>query len=138
MAALWRYGEEMYQLTMTLLSGPGFPLGDQTRKIRMQVALDRGGNPDPQRWHDDPEPWRAWLEAPDIVDRMGDVQYEADLGWYLRMPPVDHGPEDANSWAINFPHTPARPGETMVTRGPDGANWAWRIVQVEAQQPALS
>lgn len=128
----------MHHLTLTLLSGPGFPLGDETRKIRVELALDRAGSPDPQSWYDDPEPWRAWLEGPDIVDRRGDIQYEPDYGWYLRMPPAEHDPDDVNSWSIHFPATTARPGETVVTRGPDGEDWAWRIVQVEAVQNAMS
>lgn len=128
----------MKHIIMTLLSGPGFPLGDETRKIRMQLVLDRSGNPDPQAWYDDPQPWRAWLEGSDIVNRRGDVQYEPDYGWYLRMPPADNEPDDANSWFIHFPATPARPGETVVTRGPDGEDWAWRIVQVEAPQDAMT
>ena len=127
----------MHELILTLLSGPGFPLGDSTRTIRLQVALDWAGNPDTQAWYDDPLPWRAWLEGRDIEDRRGDVQYEPDYGWYLRMPPAQHEPEDANSWFIQFPNTPARPGETLVTRGPDGEDWAWRIVQVEARQDAM-
>jgi len=126
----------MHLITLTLLSGPGFPLGDQTRRIRLEIALDPQGNPDPQRWYDDPEPWHAWLEGPELVDRKGDIQYEPDIGWYLRMPRAEHEPEDANSWTIFFPHTPARPGETVGTRGPDGEDWAWRIVQVEARQDA--
>ena len=72
------------------------------------------------------------------MDRRGDIQYEPDYGWYLRMPPADKQPEDANSWAIQFPNGPARPGEMVMTRGPDGQDWAWRIVQVEAKQDVMS
>ena len=127
----------MQELTMTLLSGPGFPMGDFTRTIRLQLSLDWAGNPDSQAWYDDPEPWRAWLDGPEIMERRGDVQYEPDHGWYLRMPSASNEPEDANSWSIHFPSTPARPGETVVTRGPNGEDWAWRIVQVEARQEAM-
>lgn len=127
----------MNLITMTLLSGPGFPLGDASRTIRLEIALDWAGNPDPHARDQGAEPWHAWLEGPDIVDRQGDIQYEPDVGWYLRMPPKDHQPEDANSWSISFPNAPARPGETVVTRGPDGEAWAWRIVSVEARQEAM-
>lgn len=124
----------MHHLTMTLLSGPGFPLGDETRKIRIDLGLDRVGNPDPDAWHSDPAPWRAELEGQDIAQRRGDIQYDPDFGWYLRMPPKGENPDDATSWAIDFTNAPARPGETVITRGPGGEDWVWRIVQVEVAQ----
>lgn len=132
-----RYAAAMHELTLTLLSGPGRPLGDSSRRIRVQLALDQQGAPDPRAWRDDPEPWRAWLEAPDAPDRSGDIQYEEDFGWYFRMPEGGNDLADATTWVIHFPdHTPARPGETVITRGPEGEDWAWRIVAVEATPSA--
>lgn len=104
----------------------------------MEIALDRAGNPDPQAWLDDPEPWHAWLEGPDIVDRQGDVQHEDEYGWHIRMPPKGRDLDDTSSWSVSFPNGPSRPGETVTTRGPDGEDWAWRIVSVDAQADMLT
>ena len=126
----------MHALTMTLLSGPGRPLGDANRRIRLELGLDPLGNPDPQAWLNDPAPWRAYLEAPDAPDRRGDIQHDADFGWHLRMPEGENALDDASTWTIGFPNAPTRPGEIITTRGPDGEDWAWRIVSVEAQSEA--
>jgi|GEM_PF-1154769 hypothetical protein len=121
----------MHEITMTLLSGPGRPMGDPARRIRIRLALDPHGGPSAEAWLADPEPWPAWLDAPDAPDRRGDLQHDADFGWHLRMPEGGHALDDASLWAIGFPGI-IRPGETVHTSGPDGEDWAWRIVAVEA------
>ena len=35
---------------------------------------------DAEAWLADPEPWPAWLDAPDAPDRRGDLQHDADFG----------------------------------------------------------
>jgi len=49
----------------------------------------------------------------------------------LRLPEGELALDDASLWSIGFPSF-IRPGETVHTRGPDGEDWAWRIIAVEA------
>lgn len=121
----------MHEITMTLLSGPGRPMGDAGRRIRIRLSLDPQGGASTEAWAQDPAPWAAWLDAPDAPDRRGDIQHDRDFGWHLRLPEREDAVDDASLWAIVFPAS-IRPGETVLTRGPDGEDWAWRIVSVEA------
>jgi hypothetical protein len=133
--------------------GPGFPDGSPAHRYELRVTLDPQGALDPRAWAADPEPWPVRRLWPGEPERHGDVQYDPDSGWSLRLfggaadagkenrriagqASGEAGPDAAADLAdaplqqfLQVPGT-MRPGEYLLITEPDGREYGYRIVGI--------
>lgn len=127
---IMRYDGAMQRITLTLLSAPGLPMGDSRWRLSLSLEAGPHGLPDTAAWAARTADWSAALTPPDAAPRLGDIHHDDDFGcWSLRLAEEGHSLGDAAQEFIQFPSR-LRPGETLVTRAPDGSERAWRIVEV--------
>ena len=135
-------------VTLAMARGPGFPEGSPERRYELRVILDQRGCLDAEAWAADPEPWPVRRIWPGEPDRYGDVQYDPDSGWSLRLfggsapsgAAAPGGGGAAGRRAADLSdaplqqlfHTPGtmRPGEYVSITEPDGREFEYRIVGV--------
>ncbi len=127
-------------VTVTLAPawGPADPLADQLRDqaglIEFDMALDPHGHPDLQAWFEAAPPWTARRLRPDLPDEQGDVVHDEE-GWQLRFFAEAGADHDVPVHRIRNILGGLRPGEVLTLRAPDGAETAWRVVDVRAAAP---
>ena len=127
-------------VTVTLAPawGPGDPLAgqlpDQAGLIEFEMALDPHGHPDLQAWFEAAPPWTARRLRPDLPDEQGDVVHDEE-GWQLRFFAEAGADRDVPVHRIRNMLGGLRPGEVLTLRAPDGAEAAWRVVDVRAAPP---
>lgn len=117
----------MPTVTLVLSGGPGFPAGSADHRFELEVQLDASGQLDAAAWREDPKPWPARRFLPGQPMRTGDVQLDAETGWWIRLAAVGEQPEESE------PLVSAgvlRPGEHVTLRAADGRDYAWRVVSV--------
>lgn len=117
---------------------PGDPLGnhlrDQAGLIEFEMALDPHGHPDLRAWIDAPSPWPARRLRPGAPEEPGDVVHDEE-GWQLRFFAEAGADRDVPVHRIRNLLGGLRPGEVLTLRAPDGAETAWRVVDVRAVAP---
>ena len=127
-------------VTVTLAPawGPADPLADQLRDqaglIEFDMALDPHGHPDLQAWFEAADPWTARRLRPDLPEEQGDVVHDEE-GWQLRFFAEAGADRDVPVHRIRNILGGLRPGEVLTLRAPDGAETAWRVVDVRAAAP---
>lgn len=121
----------MALVTLVMASGPGYPEGSEAHRYEMTITLDSHGCPDAHAWRTDPEPWPARRRWPGEPDLRGDVQHDADVGWWLRFFRDTAQAPDAPPHDIQLHAGPLRPGEMLTIREPDGRLYDWRVVGVQ-------
>lgn len=140
-------------VTLAMAHGPGFPEGSPEHRYELRVILDSRGALDPGAWAADPEPWPARRLWPGEPERRGDVQYDPDSGWSLRLFGGAAAPgggdgrtarqacgEAEPGAAADLSDAPLqqflqvpgtmRPGEYLLITEPDGREYGYRIVGV--------
>ena len=123
---------ERILVTLSLVAGPGYPLGCQDHRYEIELALDAKGYPDPVAWAEDPAPWRARHYRPDGPPEQGDVQYDGDNGWFIRFSGSLAERFDAPEARFDPGTSPIRPGEHVTITEVDGGVYDYRIVGVGA------
>lgn len=123
---------ERILVTLSLVAGPGFPLGCQDHRYEIELALDPAGQADPVAWAEDPAPWRARHYHPDAPPELGDVQYDGDNGWFIRFSGSLAERFDAPEARFDPGTSPIRPGEHVTITEVDGGVYDYRIVGVGA------
>ncbi len=127
-------------VTVTLAPawGPGDPLAgqlpDQAGLIEFEMALDPHGHPDLQAWLEAAAPWPARRLGSGGPDEQGDVVHDEE-GWQLRFFAEAGADRDVPVHRIRNMLGGLRPGEVLTLRAPDGAEAAWRVVDVRAAPP---
>jgi hypothetical protein len=115
---------------LALAAGPGFPRGSPDHRYEIELALDGAGRPDAAAWEADPTPWRARRIAPDTPPSTGDVQFDADNGWSIRFYHATADSPDAPETRFQAGADALRPGSYVSVSGPDGVEYAYRVVGV--------
>ena len=123
---------ERILVTLSMVAGPGFPLGCQDHRYEIELALDATGYLDPLAWAEDPAPWRARHYRPDAPPEQGDVQYDGDNGWFIRFSGSLAERFDAPEARFDPGTSPIRPGEHVTITEVDGGVYDYRIVGVGA------
>ena len=123
---------ERILVTLSLVAGPGFPLGCQDHRYEIELALDATGHADPVAWQEDPAPWRARHYGLDAPPEQGDVQYDGDNGWFIRFSGSLAERFDAPEARFDPGTSPIRPGEHVTITEVDGGVYDYRIVGVGA------
>ena len=123
---------ERILVTLSMVAGPGFPLGCQDHRYEIELALDAAGHADPVAWQEDPAPWRARHYRPDAPPELGDVQYDGDNGWFIRFSGSLAERFDAPEARFDPGTSPIRPGEHVTITEVDGGVYDYRIVGVGA------
>jgi hypothetical protein len=123
---------ERMLVTLSMVAGPGFPLGCQDHRYEIELALDAAGQADPIAWQEDPAPWRARHYRPDAPPELGDVQYDGDNGWFIRFSGSLAERFDAPEAHFDPGTSPIRPGEHVTITEVDGGVYDYRIVGVGA------
>ena len=127
-------------VTVTLAPawGAADPLADQLRDqaglIEFDMALDPHGHPDLQAWLEAAVPWTARRLVPGAPGEQGDVVHDEE-GWQLRFFAEAGADRDVPVHRIRNMLGGLRPGEVLTLRAPDGAETAWRVVDVRAAAP---
>ena len=114
----------MVRLLLLLAQAPGFPEGDLTDRIELDVALTPQGQMDAAAWEADSTPWLATREHPSRGRRQFEL-VRLDEGWALQ----SLRSEDDPLWG--FAGTVFRPGELVALRRPDGEELLFRIVSAD-------
>ncbi|MBW8269517.1 hypothetical protein [Caldovatus aquaticus] len=144
-------------VTLAMAHGPGFPEGSPEHRYELRVVLDRRGCLNAEAWFADPEPWPVRRLWPGEPERRGDVQYDPDSGWFLRLfaggrrgegggsgaaqgAPSDAPAPTQEATAADLSDAPVqhmfhspgplRPGEYVSITEPDGREYSYRIVAV--------
>ena len=120
----------MPMVTLVMANGPGFPLGSADHRYELTVALTPGGQLDAMAWLADPNPWPMMRYRPGEAPRPGDVQWDEETGWFLRIYAAGSATPDAPLHALIRNPGQLRPGEYVTIREPDGSEYAWRVVGV--------
>jgi hypothetical protein len=128
-------------VTLAPAWGPGDPLANQPPHragegglIEFEMALDPHGHPDLQAWLEATSPWPARRLRPDVPEEQGDVVHDEE-GWQLRFFAEAGADRDVPVHRIRNTLGGLRPGEVLTLRAPDGAETAWRVVDVRAAAP---
>jgi hypothetical protein len=127
-------------VTVTLAPawGPGDSLAnhlrDQAGLIEFEIALDPHGHPDLQAWFEASAPWTARRLRPGVPEEHGDVAHDEE-GWHLRFFAEAGVDRDVPVHRFRNLLGGLRPGEVLTLRAPDGAETAWRVVDVRAAVP---
>ena len=121
----------MAKLSLVLASGPGFPEGDADQRYELEVTLNDQRQLDAAAWAADTSPWAACRLRPGQPDLCGDIQHDPDTGWSLRFFPPDADPADAPLYGVLRPAGDIRPGEYVTIGEPGGAEFAYRIVNLD-------
>lgn len=114
-------------VTLVLANGPGFPLGSADHRYELSVALTPGGQLDVAAWLADPEPWPATRYRPGEAPRPGDVQWDEEGGWSLRIF-AQGSSADAPLQAQIRNAGQLRPGEYLTIQDQGGPEFSWRVV----------
>lgn len=117
-------------VTLVMANGPGFPLGSAEHRYALSVALTPGGLLDPRAWLADPAPWPLTRYWPGEAPSGGDVHWDEDTGWFLRVFPAGSELSDTPLHALIRNPGQLRPGEYVTIREPDGSEYGWRVVSV--------
>lgn len=145
-------------VTLAMAHGPGLPQGSPERRYELRVVLDSRGCLDAEAWFADPEPWPVRRLWPGEPERQGDMQYDPDSGWSLRLfaggrerggagsaagggaAPSGAGQRARDAAAADLSdaplqhlfHSPGpmRPGEYVSITESDGREYSYRIVGV--------
>jgi hypothetical protein len=122
------------KVLLVLAPGPSWPDGSAEHRYTLVAMLDSQGHLDPRGWQEDPEPWPAERTWPGEPLREGDVQYDPDSGWSLRFFGAPLQAPDAPLHNVIRGEALMRPGEYVTIAEPDGQEYAYRIVGVEAER----
>jgi hypothetical protein len=125
---------QLVTVTLARAWAPGDRPGDsaeESGRIEFAIALDPHGHPDLHAWLDDAAPWPARRFRPDAPEEQGDVACDED-GWQLRFFGEAGADRDVPVHRLCHIGGGLRPGEVLTLRAPDGAETAWRVVDVRA------
>lgn len=115
----------MARVRTLLASGPGAPEGDTGVGMELQVCLTPLAHLDAAAFAVDPLPWPVRRSFPGRQDWRGDV-IQADGLWAVQSSRGDDEPVWDLAAGI------VRPGEYVSLRRPDGEEWVFRVVSVDA------
>ena len=107
------------------------PLRDQAGLIEFEMVLDPHGHPDLQAWFEAADPWTARRLGHGAAVEQGDVVHDEE-GWQLRFFAEAGADRDVPVHRLRNLLGGLRPGEVLTLRAPDGAETAWRVVDVRA------
>ena len=110
------------------------PLRDQAGLIEFEMVLDPHGHPDLQAWFEAAAPWTARRLGHGAAVEQGDVVHDEE-GWQLRFFAEAGADRDVPVHRLRNLLGGLRPGEVLTLRAPDGAETAWRVVDVRAAAP---